>query len=782
MALSVYQSRQGESGGLPNGKKKNKEVVISETLLREYESENGFSNWSEQAISDDEFRNGQQWTGEQKRELERRGQAAMVHNVIHPKVEQAKSILTTNDPRFMATAAEDSDVDLAKLATMLLEHTWTQSRGKDALKQAIDDYYVKGRGVLYAYYDPNAGGGNGDVLIKDVETLRVYCDPNAKDRYWRDAQHVIVRHLMTESQVREIAPDINLKNAAQSSDEMMPSRSYTQENEVALSGDPAIHSFAPRYEVIERFTKVHKKYYRLVDKGTGNMEYYSEEEYKEFKNGYGIVIEGGNQSVAVAMGDDLIEAQELYFTLLTQAAMSGEANPPKELTGKEESGDPIIFHLMQGEPMEDGTPTQPIPMFGAEHDGEGVIAGSTSFIQPIRRDLLENIAYESFSYKQVRYQVVSSVGGLLINDAILPIDRPPVVPIMNGFNRNPFPTSDVFHVRDLQKQINYTESKIIAHAASAASVGLLLPRGSVLDREAFEAKVNRPGRWVEEYEAEMGSPTVVAPTPLPSEFYNKSQRDIQMIEMILGLYAMQQGEVAQAPQTFRGTLAMDEFAQRRMKSKLDDIEGSLNELARVVISMYQAYVTDERVLRIVNPSTKEIQSAQVNVLKYDDYGNVIGKFNDLQAMNVDIRVISGSTLPTNRFALLDYYLQFYQAGLIDQVEVLKKSEVFDIEGILGRTGYIKGLEGQLAAMQEEIKKLKGDLQTADREAVQARKRTEVEKFKASLAEPKAQIRAARDVYKQRSNDAVRNFRKQISDAENEVLSQTPPEPNKPIRQ
>jgi predicted RNase H-like nuclease (RuvC/YqgF family) len=131
---------------------------------------------------------------------------------------------------------------------------------------------------------------------------------------------------------------------------------------------------------------------------------------------------------------------------------------------------------------------------------------------------------------------------------------------------------------------------------------------------------------------------------------------------------------------------------------------------------------------------------------------------------------------------MDYYLQFYQAGIIDQVEVLKKSEVFDIEGILGRTGYIKQLEGQIAALGEEIKNLKGDLQTADREAVSARKRTEVEKFKASLAEPKAQIRAARDVYKQRTNDAIRSFRKELNESEQEAEQMSPPEPQTPLRQ
>jgi len=758
MIESMFGTRREDvKSTLPNGKEKNKEVLLSESLLLEYEANDAQLNWARQAISDDEFRNGQQWTQAERNELQDRGQAAIVHNVIHPKVEQAKAQLTTNNPKFQATAAEDSDVNLSRLATMLLDHTWNISRGKSALKQAVDDYYVKGRGILYAYYDPNESGGVGEVKIKDVETLKVFCDPSSRDRYWRDAQHIVIHHLLTEAQVRDLAPDINLANAEQSQDEHMPGRTYVQENDVALFGDPN-SSFVPRYDVIERFTKKNITYYRIVDAMSGDMEYLDAKEYREWKEGFGIVAMIRGEELVTTTGDMLSEMQELYIGLLMQAAEAGELEAEEDYDTISNMP-PMIFHYVAGDPMPDGT-RLPLPMYGPETGAENEIPGSTSVLTPVKRKELKDIGYEEFPYSQVRYQSVASVGGLLIYDQILPVTRPPVVPIMNGFNRNPYPTSDVFHVRDLQRQINYTESKIIAHAASAASVGLLLPRGSILDREAFEAKVNRPGRWVEEYEAEMGAPTVVAPTPLPGEFYNKSQRDMQMIETILGLYAFQQGDVARAPETFRGTLAMDEYAQRRMKSKLDDIEGSLNELARVTIEMYQHYVTNERTIRIVNPDSRNVEQAQVNLVQYDDFGREVEKLNDLQSINVDIRIVSGSTLPSNRFALLDYYLQFFQAGLIDQVEVLKKSEVFDIEGILERSGYIRQLESQIGALQEEIKKLSGDLQTADREAVQARKRTEVEKFKASLAEPKAQVNAARDRFKQRTNDVVQNIRQQ----------------------
>ena len=37
-----------------------------------------------------------------------------------------------------------------------------------------------------------------------------------------------------------------------------------------------------------------------------------------------------------------------------------------------------------------------------------------------------------------------------------------------------------------------------------------------------------------------------------------------------------------------------------------------------------------------------------------------------------LQVVSGSTLPTNRMALLNTYMEMYKMGLIDQTEVLKE--------------------------------------------------------------------------------------------------------------
>ena len=129
--------------------------------------------------------------------------------------------------------------------------------------------------------------------------------------------------------------------------------------------------------------------------------------------------------------------------------------------------------------------------------------------------------------------------------------------------------------------------------------------------------------------------------------------------------------------------------------------------------------------------------------------------NDITVGQFDIRILGGSSLPSNKYGEFQIYMEAYQAGLIDRVEALKKTEIFDKEGVLQRTDEVSKLQGMLAQAQDQLKKLSGDLQTADREGVSARKRAEVEKFKSQLAEQKYESRAANKLATGRLKDAVK---------------------------
>ena len=86
------------------------------------------------------------------------------------------------------------------------------------------------------------------------------------------------------------------------------------------------------------------------------------------------------------------------------------------------------------------------------------------------------------------------------------------------------------------------------------------------------------------------------------------------------------------------------------------------------------------------------------------------------------------------------YLDAYKLGLVDDVEVLKKSEIYDKEGVLKRKGAMNQMQGYIKQLEDQVKKLSGDLQTSEREAVSARKQTITQKFKTNLDSALNQIK------------------------------------------
>ena len=95
-------------------------------------------------------------------------------------------------------------------------------------------------------------------------------------------------------------------------------------------------------------------------------------------------------------------------------------------------------------------------------------------------------------------------------------------------------------------------------------------------------------------------------------------------------------------------------------------------------------------------------------------------------------------------------------GIVDKYEVLKKNpEIFDKAGIMKRTDEKQQMMQQIQALEEQLKTLQGDLQTAQRESVQDRKRVEVEKFKSRLSDISSDSKADRRVQRSKLENEVK---------------------------
>ena len=220
------------------------------------------------------------------------------------------------------------------------------------------------------------------------------------------------------------------------------------------------------------------------------------------------------------------------------------------------------------------------------------------------------------------------------------------------------------------------------------------------------------------------------------------------------------GNSQAAPHTYKATVSIDDFGQRKIKSKLMDIEAGLSRVCQVAIPLMQQLYQEEKVIRLVQPNNMTSEFL-INKRFYDDYTETVQKYNDIGLGTYDVVVVTGSTLPTNRYAQLELYMDAYKNGIIDKMEVLKKTEIFDVEGVLQRTDTIEQLSSQLEQANEMIKKLEGDMQSRDRENVNLKQRVEVEKFKADLDKVSNRAQAAGTIYEKRLDDATSEMASEV---------------------
>ena len=632
------------------------------------------ADWEIEARNDIDFYHGNHFTNAESEEMQSRNQADVPMDRISPAIEKLKSVLTAKPPVFTAVPREDSDVKVASAWRTILGYVWQISSGDVHMKDAIHDYAVTGLGYLYVYIDNEADFGKGEVKFTSVNTFRVYVPPSSRDRFFQDADSIILSTILTGEQIVNLYPFLGAQMDEETG-EVIPGiieeiSEYSEEDYPNAQNKNAMviktpaeakdldHFNHEKYQILERFYKTKVPFYRVVDSRSGEEMVMNEQEFAAFL----------------------------------------EENP-----GVFERG------LMNFEEV-----------------------------------------------LQTRIGVVATVGEVLLYESVLNTDVYPIVPLPNIWSGTPYPKSDVSRTRPMQRLLNKLWSLALSHAQASAGLKLLVPLGSAVNGlEQLERDWANPNAVIE-VDTSQGEPHYPAPTPLASEFYRLIEQAEFYIDFIFGLPEMMHGFSEKAPDTVRGTERMMMLGSERPKSKLRDIEFGINIIGRLLYAFSKGHYTFQKIFRLIQPNNN-INEVSVNTLYSDMNPTVIDIAKDRNNIGQhDVRIEAGSTLPTSKWAEYGVDFEAYQAGLVDRTEVLKKNpEIFDKESILSRMSEIAQLQQANEQLQQEVKELRGDLQTAQRESVQDKKRVAVEKFKRDLSEVRSDAKAEKKVQANKLADTVK---------------------------
>jgi hypothetical protein len=336
-----------------------------------------------------------------------------------------------------------------------------------------------------------------------------------------------------------------------------------------------------------------------------------------------------------------------------------------------------------------------------------------------KKNILDSIKF----FENRIVQTCSAGDDVFLYEYILPLNEYPIIPIPYMYTGTPFPMSAVTPLIGKQQEINKAHQIMLHNANLASNLRWMYEEGAVPEEE-WEKYSSSPGALLK-YRQGFATPTPILPAPINNAFYTVVQQGKSDIEYISGVPSAMMGFAQDQAETYRGLLANDEFGTRRLKAWMGSVvEPALEHIGKVFQKVSQKHYSVEKVFRIVQPEAgqspqEQEKEVRINIQIYNDYGEAIGKFKDYASARFDVRVVAGATMPVNRWALMEEYFKWFQAGLIDDIAMIAETDIRNKKQVIERKSLYAQLQGQVSSMEEAMKDREGTIETLERQLVQA---------------------------------------------------------------
>jgi len=740
---------------------------------RLWEQSNGSSRQKWQKVNQRgyDFYLNEQLTSEEREAIEASGMPSFIINRITPVIEMMKYFVSANNPRWQAVGTDGSDTDVGAVHSDIADYCWYLSNGKSIYSHIIQDALTKSVGYCLIDVNPDLDQGMGEVVFKRVEPFDVFVDPMSTDFLFRDASYVIIKKDLTKTQLMALYPDYKRK-IKKAEGQTMSSRGgvmFSDRNlgtsDAILSDEVGVQAYNPvtaeedeMLEIFETYQKIKVPYYNVYIKVLP-----SPDEMRQIKQQAEVEIENFIKETEVSVKETEAAVQ--------QAVDRGEMIPERatlEIEKAQQEAEIAIEQYRQ----------QIISkIVDAQSRVENQVLEESVYKELAATEVGQENIVEAVKFFDTRVRLTCTIGSsVLLWETVLPCTEYPIVPFMYTWTGTPYPMSAVSPLVGKQQELNKAHQLMIHNANLASNLRWLYEEGSVPEDE-WEQYSSAPGALLK-YRSGFAPPTPVQPLPLNQAFFELTSVGRSDMEYLSGIYSSMQGDVGTQHETYRGLLAADEYGTRRIKAWMDaTIEPALEHLGRCFKEMAQSTYTAHKVFRIVQPSAlQEERTVEMNIPIYNDLGAAIGKWKDYGTARFDIRIVAGSTLPVNRWALLEEYFRWFQAGLIDDVAMLAETDVRGKENIMKRKSVYAQLQSQLEEMEQVLKDRDGTIETLSRQVIQSGIRTKIKDAESEvdrdIGETKSQQKYLRNMLRGELDLMKREMSRQIKNTvEQEKIKQ-----------
>ena len=685
-----------------------------------------------------EFAHDEQLSQDEKNSLEEQGMPTFVINRILPVVEMLNFYATANNPRWQAIGVEGSDTDVAAVMSDLCDYIWGLSDGNTLYGNAINDCVTKGVGYLMVSVDKDMDSGMGEVVISQPEPFDIYIDPKSRDMLFQDAAFILIRKVLPKNHLAKLFPAHKRKIANASSDEnaqrswsarslgdkeqkLFAFNDTTEQSNMAVEADGDQDELSEYFEIYE---KIKVSYMSVFYRIPPSPE----------------VLEQIKQQAEVAMKEMEEELQVKFLETqksMQEAVMKGDMIPERmqlELQREQK----MMQNQLQAFYQETVSNLQ-----NEASQIENTIVSEKEFKILLQNEEIAKNIVDQVQFYDVRVKQIVAVGDKILFEQVLPdtVKDYPLIPFHYKWTGTPYPISAVSPLIGKQQEINKAHQIMVHNASLGSSLRWMYEEGSI-DAEEWEKYSSSPGALLP-IRPGVERPTPVMPAPLSSAFFQIVQQGKSDMEYLAGIYSSMMGDSGGASETYRGMLALDEYGTRRIKQWMNtSIEPALKKLGNVVLQFAQSTYTAYKRFRIIQPSAiTEERQVEINIPIYNDMGEAIGKSMDVRELKYDIRIISGSTLPVNRWAYLEELKQLMQMGVIDDIALLAETDLKNKENIIKRKSLYSQLQSQLGSLQEALKDKEGTIETLERQLVQAGIKQKVMQADVEISKKKEEVKA-----------------------------------------
>ena len=708
-----------------------------------------------------DFYLNEQLTKEELSALDEAGMPTFTINRVTPIIEIMKYFVTANNPRWKAVGITGDDVDAAQVHSDIADYCWYNSNGKSIYSQVVLDSLTKGIGYFMIDVDKDADRGMGEVVFKRIDPYDVFVDPASRDFLFRDANFISIRKNVSKTQLKNMFPEFagKINKISGKADYVSYSQRATLDSQsiqpeditMGVTTEGEDEDIVPYYETYTKNKHAYRNVFIKVLPSPVEMQSIRdgvEEQMSEFEQEVQVQLKEKILGIQESLetGEIIPERAELEIDRASKMTNQAIEEKRVQLLSEAQDAATIINQQIMTE------------------ESYKILADSGK---------MDNQIIEAIQFYENRVHLTCTVGDdVFLYERILQINEYPIVPVPYMYTGTPYPMSAVTPLVGKQQEINKAHQIMLHNANLASNLRWMYEEGSVPEEE-WEQYSSSPGALLK-YRQGFAPPTPVLPAPINNAFYTITQEGKGDAEYIAGVPSAMMGFTQDQPETYRGLLANDEFGTRRLKAWMGSIvEPALEYLGRCFQMRAQMHYTVEKVFRIVQPEAgqqiDQEKEVRVNIPIYNDYGEAISVFKDYSSARFDIRIVAGATMPINRWALLEEYFRWFQAGLIDDIAMIAETDIRNKKQVIERKSVYSQLQGQLASMEEAIKDKDGTIETLERQLVQAgikdKVRTAETEVRKDVLETEAQQKMFRGIMKSEFERMRKEVRAGIEDSE-----------------